>query len=246
MSGADSLKPPIEPAAAEGFDAGLLASMSHELRTPLNGILGFTEFLIDGKPGPLNEKQREYLQDVHTSAQQLLQLINDVMDLAKGESAECELKAEAFDPAQAIKEVCAVIKGAANRKGIAIRRDAGESGRVTLDRRLFKRVLYCLLSNAVKFCGSGGKVEISATPGEEGRFHVRVKDSGPGIRAQALPDVFRERDGAGGAHPLGVSLGWAQRIVERQGGGIEVQSEYGRGSTFTVTLPVIPQGRGEP
>src|ERR1700688_2471658 len=93
-----------------------LANMSHELRTPLNGIIGFAEFLIDQKPGPLNPKQSEYLTDVHNSAQHLLQLINDVLDLAKIEAGKLDLNSESFSLPTALGEVCAVAKAIANKK----------------------------------------------------------------------------------------------------------------------------------
>src|SRR5258707_7225879 len=103
-----------------------LANMSHELRTPLNGIIGFSEFLVDEKPGPLNHKQKEYLGDVLNSARHLLQLINDVLDLAKVEAGKMELHTEVFPVGRAVEEVTAVIKGIAHKKRIAVGVEIGE------------------------------------------------------------------------------------------------------------------------
>ena len=135
--------------------------MSHELRTPLNGIIGFTEFLIDEKPGPLNAKQKEYLLDVYNSAQHLLQLINDVLDLARIEAGKVDLNPETFALPKAIGEVCAVINGIAHKKRVNVRFTVSpELGSVTLDQPRLKQICYNLLSNAVKFTGAGGSVEV--------------------------------------------------------------------------------------
>jgi signal transduction histidine kinase len=224
-----------------------LAGMSHELRTPLNCILGFSEVLLDEKPGPLNEKQKEYLGDVYNSARHLLQLINDVIDLAKIEAGKLELNPEPFPPLKAIREVCAVINGIAQKKRIDVRCAASpEAATVTLDQRAFKRVCYNLLSNAVKFTNPGGAVEITAARDGSG-LEVRVKDTGVGIKKADLPRLFRQYEqlesGPARRHEgSGLGLALTKSLVERQGGRIEVESEYGRGSTFTVILPVARSG----
>jgi PAS domain S-box-containing protein len=143
---------------ANPMKSAFLANMSHELRTPLNGIIGFTEFLIDEKPGPLRPKQKEYLSDVLNSARHLLQLINDVLDLAKVEAGKMELHPETFPVRKAIEEVTAVIKSIAHQKHIAVGIEVGEGlDAVTLGQHKFKQVLYNLLSNAVKFTDEGGR-----------------------------------------------------------------------------------------
>ncbi|MDB6058011.1 MAG: Aerobic respiration control sensor protein ArcB, partial [Verrucomicrobiales bacterium] len=148
---------------ANRMKSEFLANMSHELRTPLNGIIGFTEFLFDEKPGPLKPKQKEYLGDVLSSARHLLQLINDVLDLAKVEAGKMELHPETFPVHQAVEEVAAVIKGIANKKHISVGIEIGAGlDAVRLDEHKFKQVLYNLLSNAVKFSDEGGQVSIKA------------------------------------------------------------------------------------
>lgn len=226
-----------------------LANMSHELRTPLNGIIGFTEFLIDEKPGPLTAKQKEYLNDVLNSARHLLQLINDVLDLAKVEAGKMELHLELFPVSKAVEEVAAVIKGIAHKKRIALAIGI-ESGleAVKLDQHKFKQVLYNLLSNAVKFTDEGGKVSLSARVCRPNRLEVRVRDTGIGIKPEDLGRLFTEFEqlDSGTARRFegtGLGLALTKKIVEFQGGQIAVESEADRGSTFTVTLPLAVQER---
>jgi protein-histidine pros-kinase len=229
---------------ANRIKSEFLASMSHELRTPLNGIIGFTEFLVDEKPGPLNAKQKEYLTDVHNSAQHLLQLINDVLDLAKIEAGRIDLNPEPFSPAKAINEVCAVINGIAHERRVDVRA-AIEPGldSVTLDQQKFKQICYNLLANAVKFTDSGGKVEIAGRRLEGDRFEIAVSDTGIGIKCEDMERLFREfeqlESGASRRYEgSGLGLALTRKLLQLQGGSIEAKSELGRGSTFTAILPV--------
>jgi signal transduction histidine kinase len=228
---------------ANRLKSEFLANMSHELRTPLNGIIGFTEFLVDEKPGKLNEKQKEYLHDVLNSAQHLLQLINDVLDLAKVEAGKMDLHPETFRLDKAIEEICAVILGIAHKKQIGVKWIvAPELGSVTLDPQKFKQVLFNLLSNAVKFTDEGGRVDIEASAHEGGCFKVLVRDTGIGIKSEDLNRLFREfeqlESGAARRYEgTGLGLALTRKIIEFQGGTISVESARGQGSTFTVTLP---------
>ena len=228
---------------ANRMKSEFLANMSHELRTPLNGIIGFTEFLIDEKPGPLRPKQKEYLGDVLNSARHLLQLINDVLDLAKVEAGKMELHPETFHIEKALEEVCAVARAIAQKKRIEIHTEvAAELDSVTLDQHKFKQVLYNLLSNAVKFTNAGGRVEIVARSAAGDRFQIQVKDNGIGIRQEDFPRLFREfeqLDSSASRQYSGTGLGLSltKKIIEFQKGSISVASEAGKGSTFTVELP---------
>jgi len=230
---------------ASRLKSEFLANMSHELRTPLNCIIGFTEFLVDEKPGPLNPKQKEYLTDVHTSSRHLLQLINDVLDLAKVEAGKIELYLETFSLAKAIEEVSAVVKGIAQKKGVNLQwMVAPELSMATLDQQKFKQVCYNLLSNAVKFTDAGGSVKIDALALEGERFEVRVADTGIGIKQEDLHRLFREFEQleTGAARRFegtGLGLALTKKLVEFQGGVIAVESDYGKGSTFSVTLPIV-------
>jgi signal transduction histidine kinase len=222
-----------------------LANMSHELRTPLNGIIGFAEFLFDGKPGSVNEKQKEYLQDILNSGRHLLQLINDVLDLAKVEAGKMKFDPEVFFIEKAIAEVCAVTKPIAQKKGIRIEvKVAPELGCVTLDQHRFKQVIYNLLSNAVKFTDYGGKVQIHGTRRDSGRFQLVVEDTGIGIKTDNLCRLFKEFEQleAGATHRFegtGLGLALTRKIVEMQGGEVGVESIFGKGSSFTIVLPLV-------
>jgi PAS domain S-box-containing protein len=224
-----------------------LANMSHELRTPLNGIIGFTEFLIGEKPGPLQQKQKEYLNDVLSSARHLLTLINDVLDLAKVEAGKMELHPEQFLIREALEEATAVVKTMADLKqvGLTVTVDAGLQ-MATLDQQKFKQVLYNLLSNAVKFTDQGGNVEVCAKRLDERHFEVQVRDTGIGIRPEDLGRLFTEfeqLDSGPARHFEGTGLGLAltKKIVELQGGHIRVEAEPGKGSLFTATLPSMTE-----
>jgi signal transduction histidine kinase len=228
---------------ANRMKSEFLANMSHELRTPLNGIIGFSEFLIDEKPGKLNPKQSEYLKDVLNSANHLLQLINDVLDLSKVEAGKMELHPEIFSVLKAVEEVCAVIKGIANKKQIKMAMEISPGLKaVQLDLQKFKQVLYNLLSNAVKFTDAGGKVDIVASLREGNQFQVVVKDTGIGIKQEDLKRLFHEFEqlDAGTSRRFegtGLGLALTKKIVEFQQGSIDVQSEFGHGSTFTALFP---------
>jgi signal transduction histidine kinase len=225
-----------------------LANMSHELRTPLNGIIGFAEFLVDGKPGSINEKQKEYLQDILNSGRHLLQLINDVLDLAKVEAGKMTFEPETFSIEKAIAEVCAVTKPIAQKKGIRIEvKVAPRLDFVTLDQRRFKQVVYNLLSNAVKFSNRGGKVKIDVTRRDSHCFELVVQDNGIGIKADSFCRLFKEFEQleAGATHRFegtGLGLALTRKILEMQGGEIGVESVLAKGSSFTIVLPFIMGG----
>jgi len=220
-----------------------LANMSHELRTPLNAIIGFAEVMIDGRPGPLNDKQKEYLGDVHASAQHLLQLINDVLDLAKIEAGKISLHPETFSPVKAIENVHAVVHGLALKGRVALRCAVSpEVGPLELDLSKFKQICYNLLSNAIKFTDAGGSVHLDLSPKGEDRFEIRVADTGIGIKQDDLPRLFREFEQLEGGmarrfEGTGLGLALTKKLVEAQGGSIRVESESGKGSAFTVNLP---------
>jgi PAS domain S-box-containing protein len=220
-----------------------LANMSHELRTPLNGIIGFAEFLADEKPGSLNLKQKEYLEDILHSGKHLLHVINDVLDLAKVEAGKMELSPETFSIAKAMDDVYAALELTAQKKQLQIRIQLDPHfDQVTLDRNRFKQVLYNLFSNAVKFTDEGGAVEVVTRKIDLQRFSLVVADTGIGIRPQDLKRLFKEFEQINpGRRGQGTGLGLAltRRIVELQSGSIDVESEFGKGTKFTIVLPLV-------
>ncbi len=221
-----------------------LATMSHELRTPLNGIIGFSELLHSERPGPLNERQKEFLGDILHSSRHLLTLINDILDLSKVAAGKMDLHPAEFVPAEAIRQVCSSVQVMREAKNIELRLDlAAAPSQVRLDPTRFRQVLWNLLSNAVKFTGSGGWVEVSARAESADRFRVSVADSGIGIAAGDMPRLFAafEQVSSGSSRQFqgtGLGLALTRRLVDLQGGAIQVRSTPGVGSVFTVELPI--------
>jgi signal transduction histidine kinase len=218
--------------------------MSHVLRTPLNGIIGFAEFLVDGKPGAINSKQKEYLRDILNSGKHLLQLISDLLDLAKVGAGKMEFYPERFSLRKAIQETCSVSDPIAQKRGIHIDvAVAPEIGDVTLDQQKFKQVLFNLLSNAIKFSHDSGKVGIRVEPYDTDRIKLVVSDAGIGITTKDVGRLFNEfeqlESGASRRHEgTGLGLALTRKILEAQGGEVSVESEVGKGSSFTVILPI--------
>ncbi|MEY4510367.1 MAG: hypothetical protein RLZZ450_2489 [Pseudomonadota bacterium] len=232
---------------ASRLKSEFLANMSHELRTPLNAVIGFSEFLADETVGPVNAKQLECLNHVLTSGRHLLRMISDVLDLAKVESGKLDLFPTEFNLRDELTEVCSVARALAQEKDIdvALSCDAAPE-RVTLDPQKLKQVLFNLLANAVKFTGEGGSIDVTARAVDDDCLEIRVRDSGIGMRAEDLPQLFqefRQLDTASGRRHEGTGLGLAltKRLVESQHGRITVESELGHGSVFTVVLPRVLQ-----
>jgi two-component system, NtrC family, sensor kinase len=223
-----------------------LANMSHELRTPLNAIIGFAEVLTERMFGELNEKQEEYLKDIHASGQHLLSLINDILDLSKIEAGRMELEVTDFDLPVAIDNAITLVRERAGRRAITLGCTIGERvGMIRADERKVKQVLLNLLSNAIKFTPEGGRIDVRA--GVNDRIvEVSVTDTGVGIAPEDQQAVFEEFRQVGTADKkvegTGLGLALSRRFVELHGGRIWVKSQVGQGSTFTFTLPV---GRGE-
>ncbi|HLC40731.1 MAG TPA: ATP-binding protein [Methylomirabilota bacterium] len=223
-----------------------LANMSHELGTPLNAIIGFSEVLSERMFGELNEKQAEYLQDIHTSGRHLLSLINDILDLSKVEAGRMELEMTHFDLPSALENALTLVKERAARHGIALELHVDQQlGELVGDERKIKQVLLNLLSNAVKFTPEGGKVGVKAVSGD-GFVEISVSDTGIGIAPEDQEAIFEEFRQVGFSQAqksegTGLGLTLAKKFVELHGGKIWVKSELGRGSTFTFTLPIRPQ-----
>jgi len=218
-----------------------LANMSHELRTPLNAIIGFSEVLNERMFGELNEKQDEYLRDIHASGQHLLSLINDILDLSKVEAGRMELELTDFDLPATLDNAVTLIRERASRKGVTVRIAAEEQiGTIRGDERKIRQVLLNLLSNAIKFTPDGGRIEVGAALGD-GAVEVSVGDTGVGIAPEDQEAVFEEfrQVGASAAKQEGTGLGLAlcRKFIELHGGTIRVTSAIGAGSTFTFRLP---------
>jgi signal transduction histidine kinase len=219
-----------------------LANMSHELRTPLNAIIGFSEVLSERMFGELNEKQDEYLKDIHASAQHLLSLINDILDLSKIEAGRMELELTDFDLPVVIDNALVLVRERAARRGIELHRTVDEQlGQIQGDERKIRQVLLNLLSNAMKFTPEGGRIEVGAKPVNRS-IEVSVSDTGVGIAPEDQEAVFEEFRQVGTADKkvegTGLGLALSRKFIELHGGRIWVKSQVGVGATFTFTVPV--------
>ena len=230
---------------ANQHKSAFLASMSHELRTPLNAIIGFSEVLLARYFGELNEKQDDYLKDIHNSGKHLLNLINDVLDLSKVEAGRMELDLGQFDLPAALADAMTLVRERATKHGIGLGLEvAPEITSVEADERKFKQIMVNLLSNAVKFTPDGGRVDVSAVR-QEGGALIAVKDTGIGIAPEDQEAVFEEfrqvgTDYMSKQEGTGLGLALVRRFVELHGGRIWVESAPGKGSTFFFTLPDRP------
>ncbi|MEA2699841.1 MAG: hypothetical protein QOI66_4112 [Myxococcales bacterium] len=223
--------------------SGFLASMSHELRTPLNAVIGFSELLEQEIFGALNDKQRAYVGNVLISGRHLLQLVNDILDISKVEAGRMDLACEATPIGAVVDVARSVITAVANKKGIDLEVEVSpDLPDLFVDPGRIKQVLYNLISNAIKFTPAGGMVRVSALVDGD-QVKIMVADTGIGIAREHLPRLFREFEQlpqAAGTRPEGTGLGLAltKRLVELHGGTVRVDSELGKGSTFSVFLPL--------
>jgi PAS domain S-box-containing protein len=249
---ADLSRANMELARAVRAKDEFLANMSHELRTPLNAILSLSEILLEQYRGPLNERQRNMLGHIEDSGRHLLTLINDILDLSKVEAGRMDLQREAVSISMICEASMLFVKEQAIKKmlKLAFRLD-DQMAMVEADPKRLKQILVNLLSNAVKFTEPGGRVGLEVTADEEaGVVRFAVQDSGIGISPEDLTRLFqpfvqldsrlnRQHEGTG----LGLAL--VRRLVELHGGSIAVESELGKGSCFTVSLPYAHPRRRE-
>ena len=226
---------------ANRLKSQFLASMSHELRTPINALLGYTALMLDRLYGELTPQQEEGLDRIRSSARHLLELINDILDLARIEAGRMPVHLERIAVAPLVDEVVRQVEPLTQQKAVAFRRSlAAEAAEMYTDPTKVKQILLNLLSNAAKFTHEG---EVAlAVRAEEERVAFEVRDTGIGIREQDLATIwedFRQVDQSRTREYGGTGLGLSitRKLVERLGGEIEVRSSYGEGSTFTVWLP---------
>jgi signal transduction histidine kinase len=227
---------------ASQHKSDFLANMSHELRTPLNAIIGFSQVLGEEMVGEVNEKQAEYLEDILSSGNHLLSLINDVLDLSKVEAGQVDLELAPFSLQEALERGVAMVRERATRDGVQVTLAANvDIDVVAGDERRIRQVIFNLLSNAVKFTPTGGSVDVWATQ-VNGEVSVSVADTGRGIAGEDLRRIFEEfqqtEAGIEQGEGTGLGLTLSKRLVELHGGRIWVDSELGKGSTFVFTLPV--------
>ena len=228
---------------ASRIKSQFVANMSHELRTPLQAIIGFTELMVDQRFGPMPARYHGMAHTVLDSSRHLLQLINDVLDLAKIESGRTEFHPETIDVASIVREVHSIVQGMAAKNGVTIDVAVDSAvGAVMLDAAKLKQVLYNYLSNAIKFTSEGGRVHVRVAPEGADAFRIEVEDTGIGIPEEEHHRLFEEflqlDAGTAKRYPgTGLGLALTRRIVEAQGGSVGFRSREGAGSTFFATLP---------
>jgi len=229
-----------------------LATMSHELRTPLNAINGFTEILLEGMAGPLSERQTTNLERVHANARDLRQLIDDLLDLAKIEAGRTEIIKKPFAVRKWLEEVTEQTRALADEKGLQIitRLNPNMPEVIVGDPGRLKQIAFNLISNAVKFT-EAGEVTISIQREGDERWMLNVSDTGIGIPSHALEYIFekfRQVDGQATRKHGGSGLGLAivRNLALMMGGNVRVNSEVGKGTTFTVLLPLTISETAEP
>ena len=226
-----------------------LASMSHELRTPLNAILGFSELLIDAGNGQFTPATRKrFLEQIHSSGKHLLGLINDILDLSKIEAGQMELRLQTVDVKDVIGEVASTVEPLAAQKSIQLRITESSAGEITADPGKVKQMLLNLVSNAVKFTPQNGIVTIETRRLDES-VELSVTDTGIGIDSQDQERVFHEfqqvDSGVGRSQPgTGLGLTLTRRFARLHGGDVRLVSEPGKGSIFTIVLPITARAEG--
>jgi signal transduction histidine kinase len=219
-----------------------LANVTHELRAPLNAVINYIGFVVDGDTGPLNPEQIGYLNQALQGAEKLLGLINNILDMSKIEAGQMTLQLHPVNLAELIAETVAAIEGTLHGKPVQMVTELAPTLPNLLgDRLRLRQIILNLLSNAAKFTPAG-MVGLKAYP-DNGNVVIQVADTGQGIKEEILPTIFRQftnerlmdRDEYGGS---GLSLSITKSLVELHGGGIQVESWLGRGTIFTITLPV--------
>ena len=227
-----------------------LANMSHELRTPLNAVIGFSEIMAKELFGGIgNPQYKQYASDIFDSGSHLLDLINDILDMAKIEANKLSLTPKPLDPTVVIEQATRLTKRKAEEKGLSLVIDAEDLGEIEADHRAVKQVLLNLLSNAVKFTDQGA-IMVHARGNTQG-LTLRVVDTGCGIPPEHLPRLARpfeqvEQELTRNHHGTGLGLALTKSLVEMHGGKLAIQSEVGRGTIVTVTLPRSFGGQREP
>lgn len=227
---------------ANRLKSQFLASMSHELRTPMNAILGFSELLEADTSVQFDAKQKRWLLHIRNAGQHLLQLINDMLDISKIEAGRMEIRREDFSINDVLPEVLSIVTPAAIAKKISLSTDVPENMVISADRVRFKQVVYNLLSNAVKFTPESGSVRLECQP-QESTAIISVIDNGIGIRQEDQATIFDEfrqigTTAAGVKEGTGLGLAISRRLVQLHGGSMWVDSEKGKGSRFTFTMPL--------
>ena len=228
--------------AANKHKSEFLSNMSHELRTPLNAIIGFSEIMSQEMFGDLNDKQKEYMNDITKSGIHLLSLINDILDLSKVEAGRMELHLTTLDMNHMIQESCSIVNEIAKSRSIKLTFNPIENLRhLIVDERKTKQIILNLVSNAIKFTPENGEVTIAIVDKTK-YLEVSITDTGIGISEDDLKKLFQSFKQVGTditkkAQGSGLGLVLAKQFIELHGGRIWVKSELKKGTSFIFSLP---------
>jgi PAS domain S-box-containing protein len=228
-----------EAERADRLKSEFLSSMSHELRTPLHTIIGFSELLSEELKGPLNEDQKKFVDYIRRDSAHLLGLINQVLDLSKIEAGRLELHRQIIDMPGTIEEVLASVRPQGEARSIRIETSLNGACEIDADYLRFKQILFNLLSNAVKFSPEGGFIRLEAVRSPH-LVEISVSDNGIGIPAgeqESVFDKFHQVGSKAVREGTGLGLAITRALVEQHGGRIWLESEPGKGSRFTFTIP---------
>jgi signal transduction histidine kinase/DNA-binding response OmpR family regulator len=231
-----------EAERANKFKDQFLSTMSHELRTPLNAVLGFSDLLADERYGPLNDRQRRYINHIHTGGKHLLKLISDILDLSKIEAGRMELVCEQVGIASVFGEVISALQPLADKKSQTLLQQVEPSLYVRADPTRFKQILMNLIGNATKFTPEGGRIEMAARQ-VDGHVKVEVRDNGPGIPPEDQQRIFeafyRRAESGKSVEGSGLGLAITERLVQLHGSQLGIESKLGEGTCFYFSLPVL-------
>jgi signal transduction histidine kinase/CheY-like chemotaxis protein len=223
------------------------ASLSHELRTPINAVIGYNHLLREKIFGELSEAQGDALAKANRSAQHLLELVDDILDISKIEAGKLEIFPEPIDVPSLLRDTATSLQLQAKEKGIELKIDAPPKIEITTDPARLRQIVLNLLSNAVKFTDEG-RVDLRLREDGSGGIEVRVEDTGPGIAPEDRDRIFEEfEQTTSGDRSAGTGLGLAisRRIAQLLGGSLLLESEVGTGSTFILTLPTLAGSDGD-
>lgn len=224
------------------FKDQFLSTMSHELRTPLNAVLGFSDLLVDERYGSLNERQRRYVNHIHTGGKHLLQLIGDILDISKIEAGRMELTLGSLAVEDVFEEVLSVMQPLADKKSQKLVSSVDPGLFVRADATRFRQILLNLSGNAIKFTPEEGRIELAAHA-VDGKVKIEVRDNGEGIppedQKRIFEAFFRRAESGKAVEGTGLGLAITTRLVELHGSKLEIDSELGQGTRFYFSLPLL-------
>jgi signal transduction histidine kinase/CheY-like chemotaxis protein len=227
---------------ASKFKDQFLSTMSHELRTPLNAVLGFSDLLADERYGPLNDRQRRYVNHIHTGGKHLLKLISDILDISKIEAGRMDLAQEDLMVTGAFAEVISTLYPLAEKKSQTLLQQVEPNLHVRADSMRFKQVLMNLVGNAIKFTPNGGRIELAARRTDD-LVRIEVRDNGPGIASEQQERIFeaffRLTEKPSATEGTGLGLAITARLVELHGSKLGIESRPGEGACFYFSLPSV-------